>query len=45
MVTLAGAPAPTLHLAGEHTVPEAYGTVHAAFLSGIRAAAAVLDSL
>lgn len=45
MVTLAGPPFATLHLAGEHTVPEAYGTVHAAFLSGIRAATAVLGSL
>lgn len=39
METLAGPPSPRLHLAGEHTVPDAYGTVHAAFMSGQRAAA------
>jgi hypothetical protein len=31
-----------LVLAGEATVPESYGTVHAAFGSGLRAAAHVL---
>lgn len=38
METLAEPLTPRLHLAGEHTVPEAYGTVHAAFMSGQRAA-------
>jgi polyamine oxidase len=30
--------------AGEHTVPEYYGTVHAAFVSGRRAAGQIIDS-
>lgn len=39
------APASTsLHFAGEHTVPESFGTVHGAFVSGRRAAADVLAS-
>lgn len=32
----------SLHLVGEHTVPEYFGTVHGAFVSGRRAVAAVL---
>ena len=35
---------PSLTLAGEHTVARYYGTVHAAFLSGRRAANWVIDA-
>lgn len=42
MVQLAASPSPRLHLAGEHTVREYFGTVHGAFVSGRRAAAAIL---
>ena len=42
MELLATSPTAALHLAGEHTVPEYFGTVHGAFVSGRRAAAAVL---
>ena len=41
MDVLAEAFSPSLILAGEHTVARYYGTVHAAFLSGQRAAARV----
>lgn len=42
MDRLAVSPSPWLHLAGEHTVADYFGTVHGAFVSGRRAAAAVL---
>jgi polyamine oxidase len=45
MRVLGGAASGTLHFAGEHTVPESFGTVHAAFTSGERAAAGVLARL
>eukprot|EP00051_Salpingoeca_urceolata_P016689 m.223424 g.223424 ORF g.223424 m.223424 type:complete len:521 (-) comp18753_c0_seq3:76-1638(-) len=35
---------PTLFFAGEHTVREYFGTVHAAYLSGTRAASSILKS-
>lgn len=35
-------PIGAIHFAGEHTVPEYFGTVHAAFASGVRAATDVL---
>ncbi|MFP5489665.1 MAG: flavin monoamine oxidase family protein, partial [Acidimicrobiia bacterium] len=41
MDRLAVSPSPRLHLAGEHTVRQYFGTVHGAFVSGRRAAAAV----
>lgn len=43
MRALARPVGPGLILAGEHTVPEAFGTVHAAYISGERAAQAVLS--
>lgn len=42
MDRLASSPSPRLHFAGEHTVRQYFGTVHGAFVSGRRAAAAVL---
>jgi monoamine oxidase len=42
MDRLAISPSPRLHLAGEHTVRSYFGTVHGAFVSGRRAARAVL---
>lgn len=42
MDQLARSPSPRLHLAGEHTVRSYFGTVHGAFVSGRRAARAVL---
>jgi monoamine oxidase len=41
MRTLADAGSDRLYFAGEHTVPEHFGTVHAAYTSGLRAAAEV----
>lgn len=41
MTALGGRWSPRLVFAGEHTVPEYFGTVHAAHLSGLRAAEAV----
>ncbi|MGA1075065.1 MAG: flavin monoamine oxidase family protein [Ilumatobacteraceae bacterium] len=43
MSTLASSPSGRLHLAGEHTVRDYFGTVHGAFVSGRRAASCVLD--
>jgi monoamine oxidase len=40
MLAIAGRWSPRLVFAGEHTVPEYFGTVHGAHLSGLRAAAA-----
>ena len=37
-------PVGAVHFAGEHTVPEFFGTVHAAFVSGLRAAGDILGS-
>jgi polyamine oxidase len=34
----------TLFFAGEHTVPEAFGTVHGAYISGRRAASEIFDT-
>lgn len=42
MRRLATSPSARLHVAGEHSVPEYFGTVHGAFVSGRRAATAVL---
>jgi monoamine oxidase len=42
MSTLAVSPTDRLHLAGEHTVRDYFGTVHGAFVSGRRAASAVV---
>jgi polyamine oxidase len=39
MRSLAGRQSPRVVLAGEHTVPEYFGTVHGAYVSGLRAAA------
>lgn len=44
MAALAVSPSARLHVAGEHTVPEYFGTVHGAFASGRRAADAILAS-
>ncbi|MEO6653710.1 MAG: NAD(P)/FAD-dependent oxidoreductase [Ilumatobacteraceae bacterium] len=44
MEALARPASDRLHFAGEHTVPEHFGTVHGAFMSGRRAAAAVMAS-
>lgn len=41
MDALAASASPRLHVAGEHTVKEYFGTVHGALVSGRRAAAAV----
>ena len=43
MHRLATSPSPRLHFGGEHTVAEYFGTVHAAFVSGRRAATTVVD--
>ncbi len=43
MEAIAGLFSPNLILAGEHTVPQFFGTVHAALISGRRAAGRVLD--
>lgn len=42
MDRLGTSPSPRLHLAGEHTVSQYFGTVHGAFVSGRRAAAAAM---
>lgn len=42
MDRLATSPSPQLHLAGEHTVSQYFGTVHGAFVSGRRAAVAAM---
>lgn len=43
MRTLSRPSSDRLFFAGEHTVPEYFGTVHGAYVSGIRAAAEVMD--
>jgi hypothetical protein len=42
MATLATPASDALHFAGEHTVPEYFGTVHGAYVSGVRAAQSVM---
>lgn len=44
MALLATSPSAHLHFAGEHTVPDYFGTVHGAFVSGRRAARQVLGA-